>query len=1076
MKKLYALPLLLLGSALPSFAAGTVTLVNDAAVGTKFQVQVNAPASTTLTVDLGDAKPVTYTINGAQTLDLTIKGTPVKFSGDITVLNVGSMSATAATVEGMTTLQELSLANNKIEDFGFVNAAPALKRLDLHNNHIYNSVSEATLTTEFCPALEYLNLSDNTDLACLDMRYMTHLKELYLDNCPEFASMFICMPEDSHDYLEVISVDNTDLAHFYPVSLPKLKYLSLSGNNLMSSASDDPFVLGDYPALEYLDVSGNRGVDILSVTSCPKLQTLDISNCDITSIDIAQNKQLSIFKAANNGLTTIDLGNNVVLKELDLSGNPVKSVNLTASPVLETVNLSGTSVADVNLLSAPALKSFIANGTLLGWVDFNAQKDGVLSMVDLRNNTNMTSATVDYTLHTLPKSVATTSANLLLEGTDCATANIAHAIGLGWKTDATGNGTVTHPLVNVTLTGAKPTGGRLTGTVNPLYPGSNVSMAYDFTMYEADGGKFVISQWEPDTYRTMMDVTTQARTGIPVHVQAYPEDGKRFKAVKVNGKEINSEWFVIDGASTVEVEFGAAEPYISVVTRPGQEMSFMVNTTTYNGTIYIDWGTGTRTEYTGQNSYTFGYLTLKGTRIDGTAAGETVTIYGDIAAVDFTGYGDVAEWFGLWDNHISSIDISNAPELRYLNLYWNPVTSLNLSSANKLEILDVSYTSLKHIDLSTCPNLVYLSAYSDGYYDDGIAAMESIDLSRLPNLQSLNVKGQQLSTLDVSNNPILSYLNANGNLLTSIDLSNNTELKEISLGRNSLTSIDVSNCPVLRELYVDDNKLTSLDVSNNDLLETLMMSNNDIHKLDLSKNEELNSLYINGNSLTAAELNDIYYRLPVRKPTAKDEDTSMGSTVWNLAVIQGGDKEGQENEARRADSSIAVDRQWTPSHSGTNGGSPTSYLDFLPGEYFNIWAEDAEGNRYYHGTPVPKYIDLTVGCAPHNYRKLVSLSLNGELPTLGTSFKMPGIYTKVTPIFKQDDSVEGIIADGNAVSISTVPGAIVFEGASADAPVIVYSIDGRHVINTTAGQGHVFVAAGTYIVSVDGTVATVLVR
>ena len=135
----------------------------------------------------------------------------------------------------------------------------------------------------------------------------------------------------------------------------------------------------------------------------------------------------------------------------------------------------------------------------------------------------------------------------------------------------------------------------------------------------------------------------------------------------VNGKEIKSQWFMISEDADIKVNFAeiGAEPSVAFTVAPGQKMSFLLNTVDSNGTVEIDWGTGARTPYEGQNAYTSGSYQIGGTRIDGTAAGSTVTLYGDIAAVDASGFGDVAEDFGLWDNAITAVDLSGRGMLCY---------------------------------------------------------------------------------------------------------------------------------------------------------------------------------------------------------------------------------------------------------------------------------------------------------------------------------------------------------------------------------------------------------------------------
>lgn len=103
---------------------------------------------------------------------------------------------------------------------------------------------------------------------------------------------------------------------------------------------------------------------------------------------------------------------------------------------------------------------------------------------------------------------------------------------------------------------------------------------------------------------------------------------------------------------------------VSFDVKQGQQMSLLVNTVKAGSSVWIDWGTGTRTEYTNQNAYISGSDRLKGTRIDGSAAGTRVTVYGDLSGVDVSGFGEYGTAMGLWDNQIQAMDLQRPrPEI-----------------------------------------------------------------------------------------------------------------------------------------------------------------------------------------------------------------------------------------------------------------------------------------------------------------------------------------------------------------------------------------------------------------------------
>lgn len=1080
MKKALLFALALTG-ACAAWGQGTITLTTDAPVGTVVKFLPNAVSATQpIQIDWGNGVIVNQTVDPNTSawqrwVEGTVEGGTITITGNLTELSFQEAQLTSAVVDGMVNLESLTLSKNALTSFELIGTTP-LKKIDLSYNKIANTASQnATLGLEAAArALTDLNLSHNEGLQALKVDGLPNLVYLTLNDCPDLMSVFICLPEAAHPTLRSINLDNCALSHFYPVSMPSLRTLNLANNNLVSGDNDyDPFMMGDYPELTSFDISGNSGIREIDVTSCTKLEQFRANDCDLSRVDLGQCPELITLSLRNNNIKTLDLGNNKALSTLYIGGNPIKELDLTEFDKMKSLDISNTQISRVNLMNAYYLQDFAAAGSLLEWVDFGGQQPNRMTKIDLRDCTSFTPESMTYTLHTLPQAKRSYSTNLFLAGSPYEHADFSWAMetDMNWIPDVEeGDGTATNVLKNVTLTGATLTGDRKTGELDRLYPLMGLGLSYDLEVYQTEGGKFLLPQWQKPYFQTIKGVTDKALCGVPMYAYVYPEEGYRFKSVTVNGKEIKSQWFMISEDSEIKVNFtqGSDEPSVSITVAQGQKLSFLVNTHEANGTVSVDWGTGTRTDYEDQNAYIPGSYRIGGSRIDGTAAGTTVTIYGDLAAVDLSGYGDVAEDFGLWDNAITAIDLSNAEGLRFLNVYWNPIGSIDLSGCPGLEILNASYTAMTTLDLSHTPNLLWLSAYSDGYESEAIMPLSTLDLTMLPKLQYIDVKNNKLQSIDLSNNPMLRWANFNGNRLGSIDLGGCPELLELDLSRNNLDAVDITSLPKLVTFSVADNNLTSLDVSNNTALESLMVGNNAIKTLDTSMLASLQTLYINGNGMSADQLNDLYYNLPVRIEK-EDDNNGAGALSWNLAVIQSGDKE--ENDGRRADSSIAVYLGWSPSHTGTNGGSDYAYLDITQSSRGTIKVVDGEGNEYTHGTKVPKYTQLTIVATPADEYELKGYSLNEEETVYESSFTMPGIYTRLMPVFgKKTDAIAEAGADGYTVTAGN--GAITVSGEAA-VNVAVHSASG--VLVASGSTGSYTVEAGIYLVTVtcaDGTSRT----
>ncbi len=135
---------------------------------------------------------------------------------------------------------------------------------------------------------------------------------------------------------------------------------------------------------------------------------------------------------------------------------------------------------------------------------------------------------------------------------------------------------------------------------------------------------------------------------------------------------------------------------------------------------------------------------------------------------------------------LRQVDATGCPKLRQLSIDSTPVKSLDVSRNTGLLVLNISETHIPSIDLSNNPLLTEFYA-SRTTVRDNAYKMSSIDLSKNPELQRVNV---------------------NSNLLTSIDVTHNPKLTYLSVRHCYLTDIDVSKCPNLLELDIDGNYMS----------------------------------------------------------------------------------------------------------------------------------------------------------------------------------------------------------------------------------------------------------------------------
>ncbi|WP_263119691.1 leucine-rich repeat domain-containing protein [Cellulomonas sp. RIT-PI-Y] len=239
-----------------------LTIVNGAV--TDLTPLQELPALTSLTLNTPDAKladlSVVGTLTGLTSLALHAAG---DFSGNA-----------LAPLSALTSLQDLYLTSNSIDDVEPLRALTALKHLELPSNKIADVEPLSGL-----PVLEYLSLSTNAVSDPNPLGSLSTLLQLQLD----------------HNTIE----DASGLA-----ALPGLTYLQISYNKLadlefvrdwdslvtltavVNEVSDLSPLLG-LPSLTYAGLSSNRIVDASALEGTPEAAYIWVSNQQVTLDDIA---------------------------------------------------------------------------------------------------------------------------------------------------------------------------------------------------------------------------------------------------------------------------------------------------------------------------------------------------------------------------------------------------------------------------------------------------------------------------------------------------------------------------------------------------------------------------------------------------------------------------------------------------------------------------------------------------------------------------------------------------------------------------------------------------------------------
>lgn len=1042
---------------------GTVTLTTEKEVGA--EVQIIAYCSTTnqaFKVDWGDGQVKSYNIDPdgygySQRIKETVKGSTIKITGPLVKLQFNDAGLTSAELKNLPTLQTLDLGQNSLAEVSLDANMLALKEIDMADNKL------TALTFPAMPALTTLDLSNNeidshkldisalagnleilklnyNKLVTLNLMAFAKLQQFYASYNPDLTTVVFA---DGNENLTSINMSNCYIMHFYGISLPKLRELQLSNNALLSFDEGTH----SYPSLSTLSLSNNH-LESIDVTKFPKLYSLYINGNRLSEINVSQNTELAQLNVAKNNIKSLEISNNPSINTLICDSNKITKLDISKQKGMSYLSVSGNKLAYVDLTNAYYLKEFRAADTECSFFYFNYLDSwGPFKYIDVRNNKNMTSASINCMFKTLPICARQygSTPNLLIAGSNGEHSDPSYPTDgdHNWVVDVEGDATATNDDVDVTVD-AENTGE--TVTVTGQYGGMTSEQTFTFSKYSTDNGTFTVSQWSGAYYQQLADVTDKAKTGVPIHITPTPAEGYVFKSVTVNGKEYNEEWFTINEAATIKVNFVAADKAFSFTTGEGQTLSFAIAADKNNTPVSVDWGNGSKQETTIGTGWK---------RLDGTAAGTTVTIYGDVTRANLESYGEYGEEFGLWNNKITGVDLSGNTDITELNVYMNPIQSIDVSGLTKLQKLDCSYCELTAIDVTKNTELTDLRCYGN--------ELTTLDVSKNTKLTTLSAKVNKLTEVDLTANAGLTDLDLGNNQLTTINLTGLAKLEKLKLMGNKLAAVDLSKNTKLYDVVLSNNKLTDLDVSNNTQLNYISFNGNDIHVPDLSMLPRLRTIDCGGNGMDACELDDFYNLLPERYTLPDDEDDK--STT--LTVLTG--TEDRPNDAYNADGAIAAAKGWKLNIAGNASGCDKAFVFIKQTANGSIKLYDASEEEIISGDKTKKNSPIKVVASPAAGYELTALKANGIDVDLN-SFEITR-WTEVIPTFSIATGIHGTSADG--ISIQGGNGSATIT-VGEESVVNVYSIQGATVYSgTTASTLNVKLGKGTYLISVKNAGRTV---
>ena len=200
------------------------------------------------------------------------------------------------------------------------------------------------------------------------------------------------------------------------------------------------------------------------------------------------------------------------------------------------------------------------------------------------------------------------------------------------------------------------------------------------------------------------------------------------------------------------------------------------------------------------------------------------------------------------NNSLSKLDVTDCPNIIYLDCYGNNIKSLDLSTNVNLRQIGLRYNFLTELDLSNNNQLTFVCCTGNN--------IDSLNLSGLKLLETLYCIANKLNHLNLKDCDRLMDFKCTDNNLTYIDISNKRYLSIFSCARNNISEINLANCPALSSFDCNDNVIPTLDFTGCLRLSSLQCNDNILKEINIEDCTSLKELNCNNNLLESLKIPD----------------------------------------------------------------------------------------------------------------------------------------------------------------------------------------------------------------------------
>lgn len=772
-----------------------------------------------------------------------------------------------------------------------------LSTLDLSNNPALQEVrvSENELYTFNIQNGNNTNISnfsaDTNFLTCIlvdDATYST-TNWTTIDSTTSFSDMYCeytTIPDANFEAaLDTLGHDDISGDGQVPTALIEV----VTSLDISAKSIEDLTGIEDFLALETLNVSNNN-LTALDVSNNVNLIELTIDdNINLTSLNVSGCTLLERISTTNNAFSTIDLSANTTLNTLSITDNTaISSVDLTYNALLKSLslkNLDNLTAVDVsNNTSIDTIQ--VTNNTKLSLLNVkNGANTDIIQFV-ANNNDSLTCILVDDATYSTSNwgSIDSTArfSDTYCDYTAIPDANFEAALETLGYDDISGDGQVPTALIEA-ITSLDISGksiNDLTGieaftALVTLIAGTNNLSSLDLS-----------GNVNLETVQCSMSGLTSINIDNLTNLKNLTLSNNALTALDVSALTA-LEILVLQANSLTSIDVSKNTNLTSLSLSENQLTSLDVSANTALQDLILSDNAITAIDVSHNTELVWLYAQNTSlTTIDLTNNTLLEKLWvndNQLTSLDVSNNILLTE-LGCYNNTISLLDVSENTALSWLLVYNNSLISLKVQNGNNTNIANFNATNNNDLTCILVDDAAYSTtnwttidnqtSFNDDYceytiipdanfeavlYDlgyDDVAGDQKVPTANIIAVTELDVNSEAISDLTgIENFRALEELKANNNSMASIDLSKNIALKLLYINNNNLTHLELSENTNLEELSINDlNFNESIDLSNNTKLIWLSAENYNQGSIDLSNNIAIENLDLEGSLLATLDV------------------------------------------------------------------------------------------------------------------------------------------------------------------------------------------------------------------------------